>query len=117
MTPSNNKWEWNKWVIGLLFLLTAATATNSAFNTILMVRVNKIQEEYVRSEDVIWFMRTYDAEKKTMILYAAKDSLKAEAAIKASDLYNELRNEAFKIMLNTRGASGNQHGSANGGSK
>jgi hypothetical protein len=85
--------------------MMAATATNSAINTSLIIKVNKIQSEYVTSPEIVWFLKSYDAEKESMILFAAHDSIKGDAAIKASKLYNDLRNEAFRVMINSRGGS------------
>jgi hypothetical protein len=105
MAIIKDKAEWSKWIIGLLFLMMAATATNTAINSSLLVRVNKIQSDYVTSPEVVWFLKSYDAEKESMILFAAHDSIKGDAAIKASRLYNDLRNEAFRVMINSRGGS------------
>ena len=104
------QWTEMKTIIALLLTMVALLMGNTIIgvtNTIngsnRETRLTKVEENYVRTSDLVWISNTWAAEAESMMLYARKDSA---SAVKAHKLYNDLRKEMFQIMLGNRGSDG-----------
>jgi hypothetical protein len=116
MNAQPKKWTEMTTVIGLLVAMVALqmgstilSVTNSVKGADRENRLQKIEDTYVRTEDLVWVSNTWQAETESMMLYARKDSA---SAAKAHQIYNDLRKEMMQIKLNTRGAGATTNGSA-----
>ena len=100
------KWNEMTTVIGLLIAMVALqmgtmvlSVTNSVKGANREERLIIVEQQYVRVADLIWLTSTWEAQTEAMMLYARKDSA---STAKATKIYNDLRNEMFRIKTTTR---------------
>jgi hypothetical protein len=58
--------------------------------------IDLIKDQYVTKDEIVWLYKSSQDAVTTMMLYARKDSA---SSMKANQLYNDLRQEMFKMMI------------------
>ena len=82
---------------------TVIGVTNTINGANRQVAIDEIKQNYVTKDELVWLYKSSQEEVKTMMLYARRDSV---SAMKAHEIYSELRNEMFRMMLDRSRGSG-----------
>jgi hypothetical protein len=109
MTPTKDKLEQLKWVIGLLVMFISLQignlvigVTNTVNGQHREVQIQEIKDDYMPYMLMLNFLKSFQYQMEEAGVYARKDS---SGFARASEKYNELRLEWMKDMKTSRGES------------